>query len=113
MTEYIKREEVEASINTVCVSCQETCAKFDGILPDCEECVLNEVKKAIHNLPNADVQPVVHGKWIMSKETIQSRLVGGIELIVPKCTACGGIVPVDVSAYKYCPGCGAKMEEKT
>lgn len=45
------------------------------------------------------------GRWISGEEA-----VGTISIPVPHCSNCGAIVPVDVSRYKYCPGCGARME---
>jgi len=56
-------------------------------------------------IPAADVQPVRHGRWMSGKEP-----VGPVSIFVPHCSVCGAIVPVDISRYKYCPNCGAKMD---
>ena len=56
-------------------------------------------------LNSADVAPVRHGRWMNPngrEKTYQRR-----------CTACGGIAyfcGIGCS-YKYCPNCGAKMDE--
>lgn len=63
----------------------------------------------IDNIPAADVAPVVHGQWVMSTD----------RTYMPQCTNCGahpfkGYIPSveEVSrTYKFCPCCGAKMDE--
>lgn len=51
----------------------------------------------------ADVAPVVHGKWEQKEER-------GM-LITNKCSICGQILTTMVGEKKnYCPNCGAKMD---
>ena len=55
----------------------------------------------------ADAEPVVRGGWIYSRT--QS------EFAVSKCSACGKeqfSISHVVKDGKYCPNCGAKMEDK-
>lgn len=57
----------------------------------------------LSQLPVADVAPVVHGHW----ETILDELGNyGFE----KCSACGD--KYGSFTYRYCPNCGAKMDER-
>ena len=60
----------------------------------------------LHDLPAADVAPVVHGKWAPSEEN-PGFLV---------CSVCGDCYVydewVDGRKWRYCPNCGAKMDGK-
>ena len=65
------------------------------------------VKFDIENFPNADVAPVQHGRWIDAYPDIEPNpmFMYGI------CSECG--FEQGLSKYlKYCPNCGAKMDEK-
>ena len=53
----------------------------------------------INETPSADVQPVMHGKWIL-KEILGVRLIG--------CSVC--CKNYLWSTDKYCPNCGARMD---
>lgn len=55
----------------------------------------------------ADVAPARHGRWSREK-----NYETGYEIWVNVCSACGAITPVNVSRYKYCPNCGAKMDKE-
>jgi hypothetical protein len=70
-------------------------------------------RKLIEGAPAADVQPVRHGRW---KEN-EAKQEGNGTLIRKywNCTECGieicSTLPVfDLSAWHYCPNCGAKMD---
>ena len=61
---------------------------WDVILEDCE---------------TIDAEPIRHGKWIWEEQ-------------VYKCSVCshkayGNILECMDGTYKYCPNCGARMEE--
>jgi len=43
-------------------------------------------------------------EWIKTKETVY-----GFDIGVNKCSACGGVTPVSVDRYAFCPRCGARM----
>ena len=64
---------------------------------------IESVLEYAENLPAADVAPVVHGK-----DLAQPPLF--------KCSVCGceddDTYTCDVSEYRYCPNCGAKIDEK-
>lgn len=59
MSEYISREAVNQIIAAQCGECADACLEFDGIQPDCNQCLLHGAAKAIKDLPAADVRPVV------------------------------------------------------
>ena len=59
------------------------------------------------NAPTVDAVPVVHGKWIYSNE---------IHWYTASCNKCGYQRRTDIKAegwnqWKFCPNCGAKMDE--
>lgn len=60
-------------------------------------------RKAIFELPAADVAPVRHGRWALNKK------YGDYE-----CSECGqgDVKAMDFTNLKmrYCPNCGAKMD---
>lgn len=71
------------------------------------ECI--SAKEAVYSVELADVAPVVHGHWKYNKKSWW----------VPECSVCearpfkGYIPSMDEvkKTYKYCPNCGAKMDE--
>lgn len=56
----------------------------------------------IDQMPAADVQPVVHGRW--EKKVVRRPFVR----VVYGCTVCGRIME---SASDFCPNCGANMRD--
>lgn len=56
MSEYISREAVEKIIAAQCGECADACLEFDGIQPDCNQCLLYGAKKAIESVPAAEVK---------------------------------------------------------
>ena len=83
MDEYIKREEALMKLM------QDGCSAKN--------------LQSISDMPAADVAPVVHGK-----DLAQPSLF--------KCSVCGceddDTYTCDVSKYRYCPNCGAKIDEE-
>ena len=62
--------------------------------------------QSISDMPTADVAPVRHGRWIDAYPDIETNpmFMYGI------CSECG--FEQGLSKYlKYCPDCGAKMDE--
>lgn len=76
MAEYIKREDVKRLINN----------NFSGLLA------------AIDSITAADVETVVHGRWIATHDEFCS------------CSLCKYPVCVAWGQTNYCPNCGAKMD---
>ena len=62
---------------------------------------LYRVGQMLDDIPTADVVPIRHRHWKMTKDEY------GV------CDGCGHIVDLmDGSPHNYCPECGARMEEK-
>lgn len=59
MAEYIEREKAIQFVLDACNECLDTCAEFDGIVPDCNQCMLDGVHRRLRATPAADVRPVV------------------------------------------------------
>ena len=92
MAEYIDREEY---CEKHCRCSNEYCGK--------ESC-------PIWKAPAADVVPVVHGRWIESKEHIYLTDSVCKEWINFYCSECD--VPNN-SPTDFCPSCGARMDGET
>lgn len=65
------------------------------------EYIKEDVLSCIDRVPAADVEPVRHGKWV-SVESYDPREH------ISRCSCCG---EAEAWTTKYCPNCGAKMEE--
>nr|DAI99246.1 MAG TPA: putative cytoplasmic protein [Caudoviricetes sp.] len=85
MDEYIKREEA-----------LQQCSRFSDY-------TAWSISDGIGSIQAADVAPVVHGKDLASPSLFH-------------CSVCGceddDTYTCDVSEYRYCPNCGAKIDEK-
>ena len=87
MPEYIEREAFKSKY----LCC--------GYLPEMSE-------EEFDNFPAADVAPVVHGRWITTRESGISKTV--------KCSACGydfyftEYGQLNIDKMPHCPHCGAK-----
>ncbi len=65
---------------------------------------INEVKKA----PTVEAEPVKHGQWI----GISDGYADGFPVYDEwECSVCGVVYEDEQPPYKYCPCCGAKMDE--
>lgn len=71
------------------------------------DCLLR-VKSMVSKAPAADVAPVVHARWIYEKETLATS--SGYCCSV--CRRPRWISPDVPEAFKYCPKCGAKMDDE-
>lgn len=79
-------------------------AVYNMDVSDCanaEEAV-GKIYQAIGNLPNLDVAPVVHARWI------PIELYGGVHAI--KCSACNNCDNPSKVPGRYCWQCGARMD---
>ena len=67
-------------------------------------------KNFINDMPEEDVVPVVHGKWL--PQFVSTRDLTNI-FSCSNCNVSVRLLHKKVKcSYKYCPHCGAKMEEK-
>ena len=100
MAKYIEKE--------VAVKIAEKYGLTDGSVLGRHSGIADCIASEIATLPIADVAPVVHGRWV-------DRIVDENEVIQPwmkryYCSECleGG----SQSWFKFCPNCGAKMDEE-
>lgn len=80
MAEYIDREEV--------------IDKLTMLFPLLKKRTIKNILKAV---PTADVQHVVHGRWVEAKYPLFT------------CSECGAMYQENGYGYNYCPNCGADM----
>lgn len=95
MAKYIELEVAVKAFNN-----------FDAGRADSPPCTLltpEEFAEYLHELPTADVAPVVHGRWIHDG----CRVEGGIDWC--HCSECGKSDNF-CARTNYCPKCGAKMD---
>ena len=104
MAEYIEREATITVLkNLLMQTALNSVGAGYGDYALCdiyEEIAQNRIKRWVEILPAADVQPVVHGKWVdMNTPT---------SCYFPryKCSVCGGYG----NASNYCSNCGARMD---
>jgi ribosomal protein S27AE len=123
----IDAEELEKA---TCGRCKES--KDGKWSIDCLwiSCQWSNVMPVIQKLPIVDAQPVTHGEWIPSKMDAENKenaeMLGiDIEKFLSKaayCSCCGiqqitngrdktGKALIHKAIYRYCPNCGAKMDE--
>lgn len=100
MAEYIERGELEGILKT-------KYERLSGMRPDFYAGFVFAVQIIDNETRNADVAPVRHGRWIDAYPDIEPNpmFMYGI------CSECG--FEQGISKYlKYCPDCGAKMDEE-
>lgn len=94
---------------------RETLMKFPIRRDHCDKEHANEhfingietVMEYAENLPAADVEPVLHGRWERCFEDWRRQIEGD------KCSACGfEYYGACIRRFLYCPNCGAKMNPK-
>ena len=91
MNEYISREE------TVKAFCEKCKGYYDGHCIHRGECDVDVIQTA----PAADVQPVKHGRWIITDD---------VEHFIAVCSECGRTEDSrDIKDMLYCH-CGARMD---
>lgn len=100
--EYIDREAVRSKLQEHYDFFVSAWGSWDGISPK-EKARADEIQSCIAvviNTPAADVAPVVHGEWKITKS-------GAIYF----CSCCEYFaMPRESREWKFCPRCGAKMD---
>lgn len=95
-TEYINKVEVLKLVEkyALTLSCH---GSRIGVM----DWLMNEIKE----IPPADVAPVIHARWIKHK-------IDKYDFTL-HCSNCAWIDEINSEwgKYKYCPNCGAKMDE--
>ena len=107
MAEYISRE---AAIAYIREQSEEMSKAFEelggesGIYAD----AYNDLAEDFHRIPAADVEPVRHGRWERCFEDWRQQIEGD------ECSVCGfEYYGTGIRRFRYCPSCGAKMEDKS
>ena len=108
MAKYIEREAfLEDAEERYCLPCKGAGKDHNGL--KCRACWVDDMCGDIIGAPAADVAPVRHGRW---------ELYGNDDDLSASffCSLCGW--NMDENEYldiwrhlKYCPNCGAKMDE--
>lgn len=99
MNGYVERKTLEAALNA-------------GAAADSDSRRRAWVKAIciLHDIPSADVVPVVHGKWLDEDFPEKMATVHGMAI----CSACGELSHKAEHGYNilsdFCPNCGAKMD---
>lgn len=96
MTEYIEREAISEEIRKYYYKNPPNSSYGEGF-----DRGLDRAQRAILDAPAADVAPVVHGRW----------LCGDYYDIGDVCSKCDWDSQMTHPFYRYCPNCGAKMDE--
>lgn len=97
MSDYIKRDTLMSKLEERLMCLRNKYGDNDPYTDGYEECLC-----AIENAAAADVAPVKHGQWRLYGADKRGR--GGVWM----CTGCKGLYPYK---NRYCPNCGAKMDE--
>ena len=97
MAEYIEREALEVELNHRLNFLMGEDGEYDHYTSGFDEAVTR-----VENFPAADVAPVQHGKW----------LYGDYYDIGDVCSECDWDSKMTHPSYRYCPNCGAKMDEE-
>lgn len=104
MSEYINKEDV---MNTLDDLCNNVCAySKKQRFAMCGSCPLGGAFDVIENIPSADVVERKRGKWTGNK-----RHQSCSECHMTYCVPDGQDGELDMTAYHFCPNCGARMVE--
>ena len=96
MTEYIEREAISEEIRKYYYKNPPNSSYGEGF-----DRGLDRAQRAILDAPAADVVPVRHGRW----------LCGDYYDIGDVCSECDWDSQMTHPSYRYCPNCGARMDE--
>ena len=101
MAEYIERERAIQKVKNV-IATEWFRGNYEAIGP-----LQRVVDVQLGRMTAANVAPVVHGHWIRFKEHDSCY-------IHMRCSACSAYWsdPSHSDYFRYCPNCGAKMDEE-
>lgn len=71
--------------------------------------LIQDIERFVSMIPNADVQPVKHGKWL-DLWVEDDEIIGG-GFMIKQCSVCKE--EMYYGEPRYCPDCGAKMDGET
>ena len=96
----------------ICKDCGAQISMFAKVKCKSAEISIGEVSSLIVDQPTADVQSVVHGKWlnfIGDFSTAECSNCGEIYEVTPDEKPSEDFFKVFNECYKFCPNCGIKM----
>ena len=96
MAEYINKEALLKRRH----GCKNDCSTCDFFLEEDSWCSGEVYVLDILRIPAADVQPVVHGRWINTMPIVEYKSFCQV-----KCSICESIEPYG----NFCRNCGADM----
>ena len=102
MAEYIEREALLGILPPKCGT--------GDVYALAHNTCRNGIRTLIKNAPAADVAPVRHGRWVITKSYND---VIDMEVVKFTCSVCGEyrLTATNLSqATNYCPNCGARMD---
>lgn len=79
------------------IDADEYKARIDRYPPS----IRDMAKRVLEDCKTVDAVPVVHGHWITNEDGDSC------------CSVCGDQLSGELNPFKYCPFCGAKMDEVT
>ena len=103
MAKYIEREALEVELNHRLNFLMGENGEYDHYTSGFDEAVTR-----VENFPDADVAPVVHGRWDDS-----GRYTYPSGNTAVRCTNCGCALTESeyrLNNWNYCPVCGARMD---
>ena len=65
----------------------------------------NDIREMIDMMPTIDAVPVKHGRWVGNERHTSCSICGQTY-----CVPDGQDGHLDMTFYKYCPNCGARMD---
>lgn len=105
MKEYIEKDAAIEFVKSL-IDTMSVCTSIDECLG--MKSMKSRALGALHDVPAADVRPVVRGKWIIHKPFDSGRHNCN-ECI--ECSVCGTWFGHDCyEISNFCPNCGAKMD---
>ena len=102
MAEYIELETFLKDIEErYCLPCKEVGRDHNGC--KCDVCWVDDMCGDVIDAPDADVEPVVHGRWVEKMAPYGGRYF--------ECSNCGAHenIHTAIKGY-YCWRCGARMD---
>lgn len=115
MGDYISRKAAIAYIREQSEECHKAFEELggeSGIYAD----AYNDLADNFCSIPDADVSPVVHGRWEWFDEETGTPITGYEREWGWRCSHCGEELPDDYDdpdrspMLRFCPNCGATMD---
>lgn len=84
-------------------------SQFTGNFQD--EYPTAQIHALIDTVPAEDVQPVVHGRWVVFPGCLKyPNAYSDDHIVCSACEECFSVLDNCTERFDYCPHCGAKMD---